>query len=64
MITAEEDTMTITPKNPDTKWVALDANDNIISEGKTPEEVVDKAKNVSGEFFLMFVPQEGTTYIF
>lgn len=57
-------TMTISPKSPDTRWVALDEKNNIISEGKTPGEAIEKAKNTGKEFTLMFVPLKGNTYIF
>jgi hypothetical protein len=61
---ADDNTITITPKNPESRWVALDENDNIISEGKTPEEVIKEAKKKSADYFLMFIPEEGNTYIF
>ena len=54
----------VSPKNPDSKWVTIDSNNKIISEGKTPEKTVEEAKKVSDDFFLMFVPQEGHSYIF
>ncbi len=57
-------TTTITPKRPDTRWVTLDDDNNIISEGKTPQEAVDAAKKITDNFTVMFVPVEGNTYIF
>jgi hypothetical protein len=57
-------TITITPKNPDTRWVTLDDNNNIITEGKTPKEAVDLAKKITDNYTVMFVPVKGNTYIF
>ncbi len=57
-------TITITPKNPESRWVTLDEDNNIISEGKTPEEAIDLANEKGKTFTLMFVPLEGNTYIF
>lgn len=54
----------VSPKNPDSKWVTIDSDNKIISEGKTANKTVEEAKKVSDEFFLMFVPQEGQSYIF
>lgn len=57
-------TMVVSPKNPDSRWVALDFNNSIISEGKTPQEVKVMADEKAKEYFLMFVPVEGNTYVF
>ena len=57
-------TITITPKNPETRWVTLDDDNNIISEGKTPDEAIKAAKKTGKSFTVMFVPVEGNTYIF
>jgi hypothetical protein len=57
-------TMTICPQSADSRWVALDTNDVIISEGKTPVEVSEKAKEKTDNFMLMFVPVKGASYIF
>jgi hypothetical protein len=57
-------TITITPKNPDSRWVTLDEDNNIISEGKTPGEAIEAAKKTDKAFTVMFVPLEGNTYIF
>lgn len=57
-------TITITPKNPESRWVTLDEDNNIISEGKTPEEAIEAAKKTGKPFTVMFVPLEGNTYIF
>ena len=57
-------TITITPKNPETRWVTLDDDNNIISEGKTPDEAIEAAKKTGKSFTVMFVPVEGNTYIF
>ncbi len=54
----------ITPKNPKTKWVALDANEVIISEGDSPMNVAQEAKKKTTDFSIMFIPAPGHTYIF
>jgi hypothetical protein len=54
----------VSPKNPNTNWVALDKLYNILAEGETPEEVIGKAQQITNEFTLMFTPKEGSTYIF
>ena len=65
MFDTENDiTITIKPKNPESRWVALDEDNNIISEGKTPNEVIEAAKQKNNNFSVMFVPIEGNTYIF
>lgn len=68
MFNSEEDTtvipITIRPKNADTRWVTLDLDDKIISEGKTPDEAIEKAKKSEKPYTLMFIPLEGNTYIF
>lgn len=56
--------MVVSPQSKDSRWVALDSNDKIISEGKTPNEVLVSAKKIADNFFLMFVPLEGNTYVF
>lgn len=56
--------LTANTKDSDSRWVALDLNNNLISEGKTPEEANDKAKKLVEVFSLMFVPKKGVTYIF
>ena len=62
--TDNDTTLTISAKNPDTNWVTIDQDGNIISEGKTPKEAIEKAEKISENFSLMFVPKEGNTYIF
>ena len=62
--TANDITITITPKNPESRWVTLDEDNNIISEGKTPGEAIEIAKKIGKTFTIMFVPLEGNTYIF
>ncbi len=57
-------TITITPKNPDSKWVAIDENNNVIAEGIEASEVIKEAKKKNVEFTLMFVPKEGSSYLF
>lgn len=57
-------TITITPKDPNSRWVALDDDNQIIAEGKTPDEVIESAKKTDKAFTIMFVPVEGNTYIF
>ena len=57
-------TIAIKPKNPDTQWVTLDESNNIISEGKTPDEAIELAKKKTDNFTVLFVPKKGSTYIF
>ena len=57
-------TITITPKSTDSRWVTLDEDNNIISEGKTADEALEIANKSGKPFALMFVPLEGNTYIF
>ena len=56
--------LSVHPKDPNSRWVALDNDDNIISEGKNPKEVTLEADKTSKNYFIMFVPTEGNTYIF
>ncbi len=64
MSEAKELIMTVSPNSPESRWVALGDNDAIISEGRTPNEVMERAKRLSNNFILMFVPIEGASYIF
>jgi|KBSMisStaDraftv2_1062788.scaffolds.fasta_scaffold3276522_1 hypothetical protein len=64
MFLEDNDTITITPKNPEAKWVAIDQSNKIISEGQNPNEVIDAAKKITDNFTIMFVPKKGNTYIF
>jgi hypothetical protein len=57
-------TITITPKSPDTRWVTLDDDNKILTEGKTAGEAIERAKETGKNFTLMFVPLKGNTYIF
>jgi hypothetical protein len=57
-------TISITPKSPDSRWVTLDENNDIISEGKTPGDAIEAAKQSGKGFTLMFVPEEGNTCFF
>ncbi len=56
-------TIQIRPKNPSSKWVALDINNKIVAEGAKPEAVSEKAKKVTDVFFLVFIPKKGVNYI-
>lgn len=56
--------MSVCPKSEDSRWVALNDKNAIISEGKTPVEARDLAQKISEKFSLMFVPIKGATYIF
>lgn len=68
MFNSEEDhntvSITIRPKNHNSRWVTLDENNKIISEGETPEYAITKAKESGKSYTLMFIPLEGNTYIF
>jgi|GEM_PF-2356035 len=61
---ADDITLVVSPQRPETRWVTLDNNNSIISEGKTPGEAIERAKEVTDEFTLLFVPLEDNTYFF
>jgi len=52
----------VRPKNPNMRWVAVDNNFKIVSEGRTLQSAANKASKVAEKFSLMFVPKEGVTY--
>lgn len=54
----------ITNVKADSRWIALDKDNRIISEGKTPMEVNALAKDICDHFFLTFVPVQGMSYVF
>ncbi|UEG49735.1 DUF5678 domain-containing protein [Ferruginibacter lapsinanis] len=56
--------LTVRPKHADSRWVALDVNDKIISEGKNPKDVSFQAQKICSKFFLFFIPERGHTYVF
>jgi hypothetical protein len=58
-------TIKINPKNPNTRYVALDINNRsiIIAEGKTIKSVIKKATKTGKEYILSFVPKPGIKYI-
>ncbi|MDQ3682654.1 MAG: hypothetical protein M3352_06230, partial [Bacteroidota bacterium] len=63
MFDTNNDTIIIPkPTNPDSRWMTLDENDNLLSEGKTPEEAIKIAKDKTDNFIVLFVPKEGSTY--
>jgi len=65
MFEVENDiTITITPKDPESRWVTLDEDNNIISEAKMPGDAIEAAKETGKAFTVMFIPLEGNTYIF
>lgn len=65
MIDNDHDTITIgKPKNADSRWMTIDVDGNIISEGKTPDEAISLAKKKTENYTVIFVPKEGSTYIF
>ncbi len=64
MFETDNDIITITPKNSDSRWVTLDQNNNILSEGKTPEEAINAAKEKSDNYTLLYVPIEGNACFF
>jgi hypothetical protein len=55
----ETATIKIVPKNPASKWVALDAMNKIIAEGLTPDDVRKEAEKKTSVFFLMFISPKG-----
>lgn len=65
MLTEINNTLTLPkPKNPDSRWMTVDENGNLISEAKTPDEAIKLAKINTNNFTVLFIPKEGTTYIF
>ena len=56
--------MLVSPKNKDSRWVALDSNDNIVYEGESPKNVLFEASKITDNPFLVFIPKSGETYIF
>ncbi|SFP92506.1 hypothetical protein [Parafilimonas terrae] len=52
------------PKNPNSRWMTLDEHGNLISEARTPDEAIKLAKLKTENFTVLFIPKEGTTYIF
>lgn len=58
-----EATIQIKPRNPNSRWVALDINNKIISEGLKPEDVQTAAKKTHSVFFLMYVPKKNTIFV-
>ena len=54
----------IKPKNPENRWVTINNKRKVVSEGKTPDEALEKSKSVKGINFLMYVPIEEVAYVF
>lgn len=59
-------TVLVVPKNPRTKYMALDFNDQskIVAEGTTIKSVIRKAEKTGRRFILMPVLEGNCTYIF
>ena len=53
----------IETKSDDSRWAALDFNNKLIAEGKTPEEAIEKAEKITDKYALMFIPEKNITYI-
>jgi hypothetical protein len=53
----------VRPKNPTMRWVAIDNDYKIISEGRTPQSAANKASKKGLNFSLLFVPKEGRSYV-
>lgn len=60
----DETVLTISPKSPETKWVALNNEDKIIAEEKIPEEAINKAKKITDDFVIVFIPSKENNYVF
>jgi hypothetical protein len=54
--------MVIEPKNEDTRWITLDVNDRIVSEGRTPEEAMEKANGK--KVFLMYIGERNVSWTY
>jgi hypothetical protein len=57
-------TFRVSPKSEDSCWVALDFNHKIIAEDKDPVKVNNKAKKVTSNYIMSFIPKAGVTHIF
>lgn len=53
----------VSTNNPESKWVALDFDHNLISEGMSPKEVSDKAKIITENFITKFIGDPNLRYI-
>lgn len=62
--TIEQAATAICHASTEARWVALDNNLNIISEGESPKAVDMDAQTKSDNYSLMFLPAPGNTYIF
>lgn len=60
----EETILMVSPEHPETRWVALNSENIIIAEGKVPEEAIAKAKTITDDFVIMFIPDEENNYVF
>lgn len=58
LIMNNDDAITIMPKNPESRWLAIDDNNKIISEAMTPKQVISEAYRINKKFTLMFVPRK------
>ena len=57
----------IITENPDSRWAALSFDSSkMIAEGKTPEEVIEKADKLVGpnNYVMTWMPDPNITYIF
>jgi hypothetical protein len=60
---ARKKNIVVRPKNPNMRWIAIDVNYKLISEGRTPKSAANKATKTGLFFYLAFVPKEGrSTY--
>ena len=59
----QSSTIKVRTRKPGSRWVAINDQNKVISEGRTPESVAKKAKRVTDNFFLVFVPKPGASYI-
>ena len=57
-------TMIVSPANPDSRWVALDEKNKILSEGTEPLDVISNAQKITTDFCMMFIPVPGNIYVF
>lgn len=57
--------ITISTKNPESRWAAIDINNKVLCEGMDIEQVVEEAKLIDiKDYFLMWIPLPDTNYYF
>jgi len=57
--------VTISTKDPKSRWAAVDINNKVLFEGMDIEKVIEEAKlfNIK-DYFLTWIPEPNTNYYF